>query len=60
MKRKEPRNDPEEMDRKRDADDSSRTDDMRQANENVRKAQGEDSTPDRSFEGRKPAIDRDR
>ena len=59
MNSKEPRNDPD-VDRERGADDLSRTEDIRKANENIRKAQGEDSGTERPSEGRKPAIDRDR
>lgn len=49
-------------DRRRDDSDMPRTDDtrdMREANENIRKSQGENSTPEKSF-GRRPMIDRDR
>ena len=44
----------------RAADDPSRTKDMREANENVRKSQGEDSGYERTSGDHKPAIDRDR
>ena len=41
--------------------DMRRTDasDMRQANENIRKSQGEESSSEKTF-GRRPAIDRNR
>ena len=46
--------------KKRARTDTSRTRDLREANEHSRKAQGEDSSAGKSFAGHKPAIDRDR
>jgi len=44
----------------KEADQESDTEQVREANENIRKAEGEDSTEPRKTSGNRPRLDRDR